>query len=181
MTNRINPEVERLRARTRLIQGELKKDRERMKPSPNKKMIEGIPDVIGSYNFWCDECQIDFESPAFKTIHRLHGDAVVNFRAYCPDCEEECVRHLTHRDHDPYYYLSDRMHEQRGLYTKDTLHHDQYGFRSMYGEPFPDHIKRIQRMEEQVIEKEREAGHKGLSLKAKERLVRIRDDKFNQY
>ena len=50
-------ETERLCQRTKEYQEDLRKDRERRKPKPNQRMDDDIPQVLSSYDFWCEDCQ----------------------------------------------------------------------------------------------------------------------------
>lgn len=149
------------------------RERELKKPSPNQRMAESAADTVDSYDFWCATCCEDFTSSAYKTWHRLYGDAIATYRAYHEDCGEECIRYITHRDQDPFYWLSERVNAQRNEYEVDVLHHEQYGFRTHWGEPFKEYYARLKKGEEKIIMGEREKGFGGFSLKAQERLHKI--------
>lgn len=156
------------------IQDKQKRDREMAKPTPYERMAEQAMDEVFSYAFWCDSCQEDFDSPAYKTVHRLFGDAVVCYRAYHEKCGEESIRLVTHRDHDPYYHLSERVHLMRGEYADDVLQADQYGFRTHYGEPFEEFERKLKLKEERIIMGYKEKGLAGGSVREQERLGRLR-------
>jgi hypothetical protein len=167
-------EIERMKSRVYERQVQLQRDRELHKPSPNELMAENTPDMISSYDFWCDECDEDFSSPAYKTVHRLYGDPVVCYRT-THECGNDCLRLVSHKDHDPYYWKSGKIRRQRALYAQDVLQADDYGFRTLYGAPYREFEKEIGRQEEDIIRREREKGFKGLSLKAQEEMAHLRD------
>lgn len=169
----MNSEEKNLRERVQHHQNQMSLDRERAKPSPVQRMIEGMPDTVDKYDFWCEECQIDFTSPAYKVSYRVFGEPIASYRSQCPKCDEDCIRLISHRDNDVYYALSDKVRIQRKQYRADILQAEDYGFRSRYGEPFVEHIKRIQEAEEKIIQEERMKGYSGFSLEAKEKLAKL--------
>ncbi len=156
------------------IQEQKRIERERQKPSPNKRMAEDAKDYLDSYPFWCDECEKDFDAECHKTWHRLYGDWIAVYRGYC-DCGEECVRHITHKDHDPYYQKSERINRDKNHFAVETLQAEEYGFRTHYGEPWKEYYAKLQRAEEKIITGEREKGFGGLSFQSQEELKRIRN------
>ena len=169
----MNPDEKAFRYTTD-VQKKLHQEREMKKPSPNERMVQEAMDEISSYAFWCDNCQEDFNSPAYKTVHRLFGDPVVCYRTHHEECGEECIRLITHRDHDPYYYLSERINLQRNEYTSDLLQAEQYGFQTHYGDPFLEHERELKLKEERIIMGYKEKGLAGGSLGEQERLRRMR-------
>jgi len=120
-----------LKNRVKDVQGQLDIEKERKKPNPNERMVENTPDIVDTYDFWCDECEKDFSSRAYKTVHRLYGDAIVSYRARC-ECGNECQRLVSHRDHDPYYARSEKVRRSRGEFSQDMLQPDQYGFNTLW-------------------------------------------------
>src|SRR3990167_9425573 len=114
----------------------LKDERERKKPTPNERMAENAKDYVSSYDFWCENCQEDFTNEAYKSVHRLFGDAIATYWTEHEKCGNESVRLITHRDHDSFYYQSDKIHAQRGEYAADVLQAGQYGFQKHSGKVF---------------------------------------------
>src|SRR3990167_10059863 len=104
-------EKSRLIGYVKNLQEAQERERELHKKRPNERMVENTPDTISSYDFWCDDCEMDWSGAASKTVHRLYGDAVVTFRAK-HECGNECVRLVSHRDHDPYYQKSEKIRIQ---------------------------------------------------------------------
>lgn len=167
-------ETERLKKRTEEIQEDLRRDRERRRPKPNENMDRDIPDVLSSFDFWCDTCQQDFESPARKTRYRLEGDVIATLRGGCPDCGETAIRYATHRDQDPYYQKSLKIRRQRNQYRIEMLQGREYGFRTHYGDPDAEFNRTMIENEERIIRAEMATGLMGRSLKTKEKLRNLR-------
>ena len=166
-------ETERLKKYTEDIQEDLRKNRERRKPKPNENMDRDIPDKLESFDFWCDTCQEDFQSPARKTRYRLEGDVIATLRGECPECGEIAIRYATHRDQDPYYQKSLKIRRQRNQYRIDMLQGKEYGFRTYYGDPDAEFNKIIAREEERIFRADLATGLKGQSLKAKRKLEEL--------
>ena len=172
-------EAERLSRYAKDVQSKLTQERELQKSTPHQRMAEEAKDFIQSYNFFCEECQEDFTAPAYKEAHRFYGDYIVTYRAIHEEneneepCGEECMRLVTHRDHDPYHNLSDKINRDRNEYALDVLQHDQYGFNTLYGRPFQEHEDKLKEKEERLYLREREKGLKGESLQVKEKLRRM--------
>jgi len=155
-------ELERLRQRTADIQAELAKEREKNKPSIHENMITEAKAWLDRYDFWCEKCQEDFTAKAMMTTHRLYGEPVAVYRAYHEECGEEAVRLITHRDHDLYYYLSEKVHIQRNQYRQDLLQSEEFGFETFYGKPYKGFEERLQKSEEKRFLKNKQAGLGGI-------------------
>lgn len=157
-------EYDRLEKRLKDQQVLLDQEREYKKKRPNERMDEGKPDRLNTYSFWCDLCDQDFDAPCYKTKHRLHGDTIAVYRTKCPDCEQECIRHITHRDHDLFYYKSTKIRKQRNQYFLETLQAKDYGFRTCYGDPYAGFDEVQQAKEETEMMKQQEMGFKGVLI-----------------
>lgn len=129
-------EIEQLKQRVKERQAELEQERQRHKKTPNQLMEEEAQDLPEMFDFWCDSCQEDFEAERHKTKYTLYGEPVAVWRAKCPNCDTEAIRHITHRDEDTYYYKSDKINRQRNQYAMETLQIYDYGFRTMYKEAY---------------------------------------------
>ena|SRR3990167_4405641 len=165
-------EYERLKQRVEDQQKLQEQEKERQKKKPNVLMEEETGKMIGSFDFWCDDCQEDFSSWAYKTSHRLYGDRVAVWRTQCPICEEECIRLITHKDEDPYYYKSSKIRRQRNEYSTDLLQAEEYGFKSYYGNVDEEKIKKLEMQEQRFLEDEWDIGLKGKSFKTKQALIK---------
>jgi len=166
-------ETDRLKRRTEEIQEDLRKDRERRKPKPNDNMDRDIPDVLKSFDFWCDTCQEDFTAPARKTRYRLEGDIIATLRGLCEGCGTVAIRYATHRDQDPYYQKSIKIRRQRNQYRIEMLQSKEYGFKTHYGNPDDAFNKTMAEQEERIFRADLDTGLKGQSLKAKRKLEQL--------
>lgn len=137
-------------------------------------MDEDLPDSLPAYDFWCDNCQLDFSASCYKTRHRLFGDTVAVYRGECPICEDKCHRLVTHRDEDLYYQKSTKIRRERNQYAWEVFQLEDYGFKTHYGNPYTYQHEKLAQKEWKIIEAEREKGLRGLSLETKERLRKLR-------
>mgnify|MGYP001571142001 CR=1 FL=1 len=167
-------ETTRLKKYTEEIQEDLRIDRQRKKPKPNENMDADIPDNLKSFDFWCDTCQEDFEAPARKTRYRMEGDVIATMRGECPECGETVIRYVTHRDQDPYYQRSMKIHRQRNQYRTEMLQAEEYGFKTHYGDPNEIVDKKLAEQEKKIAKADLSIGLKGQSLKAKRKLEQLR-------
>lgn len=138
-------------------QEQLDLERERKKLRPNENMLDGMSKTI-IYPFWCDVCKQDFTARARMFKHRLHGDWIATYRCKCPDCENDCVRYITHKDHDPYYNKSLSVRKQRNEYSSDVLQPDDYGYKTHYGNPWEEFDKRMEMENERLRGRQRDMG-----------------------
>lgn len=135
-------------------------ERRRKKKSINELMEEDKPDHLDTYGFWCENCQEDFDAPCYKTRHRLYGDTIAVWRAQCPECEETAIRHITHKDEDQYYQRSAKIRAQRIQYAHEILQAGDYGFRTKWGQPYPEFEKMMRAKEEKKVKKQLDQGLK---------------------
>lgn len=167
-------EYERQKNRVEGMQFYLEQERERKKKKPNVKMEEATPDRLSRFDFWCRDCEEDFEAPCVKTKHRLEGDMIAVWRAMCPDCGTDCIRHITHKDEDMYYYRSTKIRHQRNEYAEDLLQAGEFGFKTRYGEPYEEFMRKMQGREEELIMEEKKIGLKGRSFSTQQKLRELR-------
>lgn len=166
-------EKERLKKRIEDQQHLQDQERERKKPKANEKMDADAPDRVESYDFWCDVCQEDFSASCYKSRHRVEGNTISIYRTTCSGCDTDCIRHITHKDQDLYYYKSAKIRKQRNKYANDVLQDDDYGFNTRYGNPYTEFNKKMIEKEQRILKEEKDKGFSGQSLKSKERLRRL--------
>ena len=153
-----------------------RQERERHKKNPNERMIgEDSRERIESYPFFCNVCQEDFDSSAIRNIYHLDGKVYAVWRARCPYCDEWCVRYISHRDEDPYYYNSKRVLKERSESEEDLLQPGEYGFNTRYGEPYKKAQKLWDDHRRDIFMAERRKGLSGNSLESKERLRKLNE------
>ena len=158
----------RLQKRITDIQFHFKQDREKAKPTRNQLIVKDTAPYMKEYDFWCKNCQIDFRAPCYRYIVHLSNDVYASWRAICPECDTQCVRHITDRLHDPYYDHSRYILRQRNIYMKDVLKDGQYGFRTLYGDPYEAFTKRKMEDELRLFEDVSGMGYKHLGRKERE-------------
>lgn len=157
----MSSEEERLKKR--LEDQQVLQDQERRRKkrkTPSERMDENKPDYLNTYPFWCENCQEDFDSSCYKTKHRLYGGVIAVYRAKCPVCEEDCIRHVTHRDEDQYYQRSAKIRAQRNRYAHELLQPGVYGYKTHYGDPYLGFTEMMQEKEERMIKKQLDEGLK---------------------
>ena len=170
----MDKEYKRLKKWTEDHQKMLDQERERKKSKPVQRMDEGQPNALDNYPFWCDTCQEDFSAPCYKTRHRIEGGEWISvYRAKCPNCETECIRHITHRDEDLYYNKSTKIRVQSREYRWETLQPHEHGFKTLYGEPYEEFERNMIKAEENIIKEERNQGFRGRSLLTKEKIANL--------
>jgi hypothetical protein len=63
-------------------------------------------------DFWCEECQKDFTSDAYKVIGEAGQWPVAWYAGLCPE-NHVCIRYITDKENDSYYWKSKMIREQR--------------------------------------------------------------------
>lgn len=152
----------RLRGRVKEVQGTLDEDREgrneRKKRSKEYRAFLKLPGT-SRQQIWCRPCRKDFVTLAWKEWSPTYGSG--SWFTRCPDCGGECARYISNKLRDPYYEESDALREMRGLFAKDTLQPHEYGFRTLYGEPFKAWEEEMARRDEEIRAKYAALGIKG--------------------
>lgn len=98
--------------------------------------------------FFCQACQEDFVIPAYRRWSTLHE--IGTWQSFCPYCDSEVYRHITSRTEDPYNHLSNKTVHLRSSAARDILQPDEYGFNTLYGDPYEDLYNRYQNKEEEL-------------------------------
>lgn len=63
-------------------------------------------------DFWCEECQKDFTADAHKVIGEAGRWPVAWYVGLCPE-NHKCIRYITDKENDSYYWKSKMIREQR--------------------------------------------------------------------
>ena len=167
---------ETLRQHVRDVQADLDKDKKiaRSRKHANKEHTAFLKLPINSkVEFWCDACQIDIVAPAYKVWIRRHW--VGAWHSVCPDCGRMVYRHISSKKFDPYFNKSQKVRMMRSKGAKDMLRPGQYGFRTLYGDPFEEYYMKFQKREEDLTNKYAAIGIKGYTADRKNEQQRIRD------
>ncbi len=146
---------DQLRGRVKDIQTDLGIDRDKRKKLRNRRRetvaFEKLPSTTDRMEFWCDRCLIDFVAPAYKTWSYIHETGA--WHSYCPICEAMVYRHITSKVLDPYYLKSDKIKDLRGANLQDMLQPGNYGFNTLYQDPYVNAYMKYQRSHEHLYNK----------------------------
>jgi len=119
-----------------LIERQEKRTRDRVAHQEKDKLrditlkdIAGFKD-IELLDFWCEHCKRDFVGRAKKQIDLWCPIAFYKIKHRCGSW---CMRHITDRPRDPYFYRSMFIARQRQDKFNDALQPFQTGFNTLYG------------------------------------------------
>ncbi len=93
-----------------------------------KKTIAGFKDVE-LLDFYCTDCQRDFTGRARKQID---GWAEIAYYKIKHTCGKWCIRHITHRFRDAYFFKSKRLAYERVERHNDTIQPFENGYNILY-------------------------------------------------
>ena len=177
----IQSEKERLTKRVKDQQEQMAQERAntRRKTDTAEDRMTQEAETNKNTDFWCSVCEKDFSADGHKTVTVIGTSQISMHRAKCPDCEGEVNRHITHRDQDPYYYKSEKIHRQRNEYLIDTLQAQHYGFKSYYGDPYHKFTEEMKIKDEILWNEHEQMGLKGRSLAQKEQIRRLNRKKVD--
>lgn len=95
----------------------------------NLKDIQGFKD-IEFLDFWCDDCKVDFTGRAKKQVDNWSPKAYYKIKH---TCGKWCIRHITERFLDKYFFKSKKVAYDRGKAYAEMLQPFESGFNLMYG------------------------------------------------
>ena len=124
-------------------------------------------------DFWCDKCQEDIKAPAHKSWSHFYCTG--SWLSFCATCGSVLVRYINDKAHDPYYERSRKIAIMRAEGEADMLRPDQYGFRTLYGDPHQEWMKQRQIREESVRAKYAAYGLRGASIEQETEEERIKE------
>lgn len=85
--------------------------------------------------FWCDTCRKDFMGEAIKQVEIDWTNPlqyIAFYRTRCV-CGAWCMRIISDRHKDPYFYRSRKVARDRGEHHADTIQEYQTGYNMLYG------------------------------------------------
>lgn len=125
----------------------------RIKLRKKRKALEAYKKLpfLSKVAFFCQACQEDFVAPAYKKWSTLHE--LGTWFSMCPYCESEVYRHITEKIADPYHHLSNKSRHMKSINARDILQPNQYGFNTLYDNPYEDLFNRYQKKEEDIYNK----------------------------
>jgi hypothetical protein len=94
-----------------------------------KAINEAMDEV--QIDFWCEGCGKDFTSNGYKTIGKLGRWPVAWYVGLCPK-GHKCLRRITDKGNDVYYYRSKMVQLQRILSSDDIITPDNPRFKLIY-------------------------------------------------
>lgn len=86
-------------------------------------------------DFHCQVCRIDFKSQALKQVETDWTNAMQDIAFYKTKCFHGhwCMRLITDRHRDNYWFKSKQVASDRGKHYNDTLQPFETGFNMLYG------------------------------------------------
>jgi len=142
---------DQLKERVAEIQRALDEDKEIKKArkalTKEERAFRKLPDQADN-DFFCDRCQLDFKAPSYKHWVSLYG--IGAWISFCPICGVMTCRWITNKANDPYYEKSSKIRGMRSMFEADMLQPDQYGFQTLYGDPFEKYHKILEHQEEEI-------------------------------
>lgn len=91
--------------------------------------------VLTLTDFWCDNCKVDFKSQAIKQVEvdwTNTTQTIAFYKTKC-FCGKWCMRLITDRHRDAFWFKSTNIARDRGVHYADTLQPFETGFNLLYG------------------------------------------------
>ncbi len=123
-----------------LIEIQEKRAADRTSHRDRAKALEERNDIIKDAKhkvlteWWCDVCKEDFKGEAFKEVE-VDWSNPSQFIAFYKTkhwCGRWCIRLITDRHKDAYWFKSRAVHKDQGEHYEDTLQPYQTGFNMLY-------------------------------------------------
>ena len=102
---------------------------------PYKDRMREIHDAynVTKLDFFCTVCDTDFSGNAYKQVRTLGPQIVAYYVGLCPR-RHKCLRYITDKYRDPYYWTSKVLARQRVDLADAILTPDNPRFRLVYPE-----------------------------------------------
>jgi len=98
-------------------------------------------------DFYCKVCKSDFR----EHEHKEGNSWGQWFASKCPSCGKKCIRHITEKDKDPYFYESKKLRIQRHNLKNELIQPGEQGFMTRY----PKQWKQIEEANEKWEKKQK--------------------------
>lgn len=124
-----------------LIDGQEKRTQDRIYHQNREKALEERTKDIKDARpkdvkeFWCDECKADFFAESIKEVEvdwNNSSQFIAFYRSKCPK-GHWCIRLVTDRYKDAFYFRSKKIARDRGMYFADTIQPHETGFNLLFG------------------------------------------------
>tara|TARA_R110000868_G_scaffold86958_1_gene243526 strand:- start:15615 stop:15959 length:345 start_codon:yes stop_codon:yes gene_type:complete len=85
--------------------------------------------------FWCDECKMDFAELVWKQVEVDWSNTAQRIAFYKTkhECGNWCIRLITDRNRDAYWFESMQVSRDRGKHHNDILQSFETGYNLLYG------------------------------------------------
>ncbi len=169
-------DIERLRQRVRDRQAEIDEEtaikEKRKKQAREYTAYLKLPEE-SEQDMFCEHCLLDFRGPAYKEWSWLFG--VGAWVSFCPLCGLPKCRWITGKTNDPYYEQAQKIRSMRSEYEADILRPDQWGFQTLYGDPFEKYAQQSANQEQEVRSRFLEMGLGGITIQEKSEREKIKE------
>lgn len=134
------PEIEHHYHIRELIEAQEKRSDDRTYHRNKEKAKEDRNDIIRDAkmvvltDWWCEDCREDFKAQAIKEVEVdwTNPSQFISFYKTKHWCGKWCMRFVTDRHKDPYWFKSRAVHKDQGEHYEDTLQPYQTGFNTLY-------------------------------------------------
>lgn len=110
--------------------------KDRLKALEERNELIGDAKVIVHTDFHCSRCRKDFASIAHLQVEQDWSNLSQNiafYKAKHRECGNWCIRLVTDKPSDAFWYRSIRVALERGVYHNDALQPHETGFNLLYG------------------------------------------------
>ena len=99
-----------------------------------ESLIQSTPAFVLT-DFWCDECRKDFKAQAIKEVEVDWSNVNQRVAFYRTKhwCGAWCIRLVTDKNRDRYWFKSKAVRTDRGRHMLDLLQPFEEGYQLMYG------------------------------------------------
>lgn len=126
-----------------LIEMQEKKSQDRTRHRDRAKAIEERKQVMEDskpfdlMDFWCSDCKEDFKAHTVREIEQdwTNGAQFIGFYRTKHWCGKWCLRHLTDKNRDAYWFKSKAVRDDRAKGHNDLIQPFESGFNLLYGKP----------------------------------------------
>lgn len=135
------PHVEHHHHIRELIEKQEKRTDDRNYHRNKEKLIAEREDLIKDAqgfivtDFWCNRCEVDFKAQAIKQVEVDWSNITQRIAFYKTKCFKGhwCMRLVTDRHKDKFWFKSRAVARDRGKHYADTLQPFETGFNLLYG------------------------------------------------
>lgn len=109
--------------------------RARIKAKEERDAVLNDGNLVEIREFWCDRCEEDFAEVARKQIEVDWSNTTQNIAFYKTKhgCGNWCIRYVTDRNRDPYWFESMKVAVDRGKFHNELIQPFQTGYQLLYG------------------------------------------------